>query len=224
MICKLWPIWGLPHRPSRNTDFYSIKTEYRDCSQIAANLPRATSGTYPVTDGKETFLVKCEIANNEGWTVLQKRENHNFNFNRTWMEYKTGFGDINTDLWMGNMFIRRLTTEATFSVKIQLYTEAGELFTATYDSFRIKDESNNYELKLGSPKESDAGNVLYYEHGENFSTYDRDNDFIEDNNCALKHGGGWWFHSCSYSCILNGLFGTSFTCNLDNKDQLLRSS
>ncbi|XP_033121524.1 fibrinogen-like protein A [Anneissia japonica] len=224
MICRIWPFWGLPDRQSRNTDFYSISTEYRDCSQIAANLPRATSGTYPVTDGRATFLVKCEIANSEGWTVLQKRENHAFNFNRTWKEYKVGFGNINKDYWIGNDVISRLTAEATYSVKVQLYTVGGDLLTATYDSFKIMDESNNYELELGSLIESNTGNIIYSAHYNSFSTYDRDNDRDTNNNCALKNGGGWWFGVCSYSCFLNGLFDASFNCNINSEEQLLRSS
>ncbi|XP_033110389.1 fibroleukin-like [Anneissia japonica] len=74
----------------------TAQSSYKDCTQFSAQA-RAKSGVYAVTDGTETFLVKCEMVNNEGWTVLQKRENSTSNFNRTWEEYKWGFGNINAD-------------------------------------------------------------------------------------------------------------------------------
>lgn len=38
-----------------------------------------------------------------------------------------------------------------------------------------------------------------------FSTPDRDNDNVDNGNCALTFKSGWWFHKCA-DVNLNGAF------------------
>ena len=39
-----------------------------------------------------------------------------------------------------------------------------------------------------------------------FSTYDNDNDGLNDQNCAQLLSGGFWFEAC-YHVHLNGIYG-----------------
>lgn len=55
-----------------------------------------------------------------------------------------------------------------------------------------------------------------------FSTYDRDNDGRNGTNCAMIHGGAWWYHggniSLSSDCFTwrNEMEGLNDTCTLSN--------
>ncbi|XP_033119285.1 uncharacterized protein LOC117118721 [Anneissia japonica] len=225
--CKLWNFLGLPF--NHNTDemiYYSIKPYVTDCSQIAKTLPRSKSGRYAVAYGRETVLVVCEIKDKEGWTVLQKRQNSSFNFNRTWEEYRRGFGDLRSDFWLGNEFIYKLTSGGKFHLRIEAHTRTGNVFSATYASFKIRQESENYKLSVGDTigQNDDGGHAFFEASSTSFSTYDRDNDQNKDKNCASEGGGGWWFRLCWNSCYFNGLYTLSSKCDINiEQPQLSRT-
>ncbi|XP_033098203.1 ficolin-1-A-like [Anneissia japonica] len=200
-----------------------LYTSFTDCSQIPKGLPRSKSGIYALTTGKETFLAMCEIDDNEGWTVLQRRQNSTFNFNRTWAEYQRGFGHLRGDFWMGLDFIHKLTFGEDFHLRINVETKTGDVFSSTYASFRILQESRNYILKVGGIINDDGGPVISNAIRAKFSTYDMNNSFNR-NNCALEYGGGWWFTTCGYSCFINGLYTSSFKCNINEGMHQLSSS
>ena len=46
-----------------------------------------------------------------GWTVIQQRSNGSVNFYRGWNEYRNGFGDLQTEFWLGNEQIYQLTNQ-----------------------------------------------------------------------------------------------------------------
>lgn len=66
-------------------------------------------------DGLGAFDVFCDQTTaGGGWTVLQKRLNGSMDFNRTWEEYKHGFGNFFTqEFWLGLDKIHRLTRNGT---------------------------------------------------------------------------------------------------------------
>ncbi|RLV62362.1 hypothetical protein DV515_00019394, partial [Chloebia gouldiae] len=55
-----------------------------------------------------------------GWTVIQRRQDGSVDFNRTWNEYKEGFGDLNGEFWLGNDNIHRMTSQGEYSLRIDL--------------------------------------------------------------------------------------------------------
>lgn len=61
-------------------------------------------------NGRDFYQQYCEYST-EGtaWTIIQKRDNFNppENFNRSWDEYKLGFGNLSKDFWFGNDFIHK---------------------------------------------------------------------------------------------------------------------
>ena len=49
------------------------------------------------------------------------------------------------------------------------------------------------------------GDGLRYHHNQKFSTYDNDQDTMEEYNCADRFKSGWWHRHCHQSS-LNGLY------------------
>ncbi len=48
------------------------------------------------------------------WTVIQRRINGTIDFYREWNEYKNGFGDLQTEFWLGNEKIHQLTNQGQY--------------------------------------------------------------------------------------------------------------
>lgn len=61
-------------------------------------------------NGRDFYQQYCEYST-EGtaWTIIQKRDNFNppESFNRSWDDYKSGFGNLSADFWFGNDFIHK---------------------------------------------------------------------------------------------------------------------
>lgn len=175
-----------------------------------------TSGLYRVDlcDGKGEFTVYCDMTLDEGgWTVIQRRLDGSVDFNRTWIQYQTGFGNLNGEFWLGLEKIRRLVThnpDLTFELYIGLgdYENPEEYRAARYELFSIEAESLKYKLTIGQFQSGTgtAHDSLTTDHNTmSFSTWDKDNDLHSTVNCAHKYGGGWWFKNCLDS-NLNGIY------------------
>ncbi|XP_061190575.1 fibroleukin-like [Saccostrea echinata] len=146
-----------------------------------------------------------------GWTAIQKRVNGSLSFDRSWTEYKNGFGSPEQDVWVGNDIIHQLTKENNSFLYAAITLHNGTRLYELYGRFSVSDETEKYQLFLAGPATGTLGDSMLnsgnsYDDlsGMYFSTPDRDNDrFIS--NCAVKYGGGggWWFNSCSRA-FLNG--------------------
>ncbi|XP_018015506.1 uncharacterized protein LOC108672372 isoform X2 [Hyalella azteca] len=132
-------------------------------------------------------------------------------FNRTWVEYKDGFGHHTGEYWIGNDVLHALTSASAepWEALILLNDFRGQNATAAYGQFRVSDEGSGYRLMAAQydDKRSTAGDGLAFHHRRSFSTYDRDNDEYHGSHCGLDYGAGWWFHQCHVS-LLTGA-GTS---------------
>lgn len=192
---------------------------FLDCADI---LQKHSSG------GKSgIFKIRPEGSNKElsvfcdqdtqlgGWVLIQQREDGSVNFNRTWQDYKNGFGSVDAtgkgELWLGNEYIHLLTRKETI-LRIELGDWSGNQVYAEY-SFHLGSESEGYALNVNG-YEGSAGDSLvegskddgeYTSHANmKFSTYDRDSDKWEE-NCAEMYGGGWWYNNCQ-AANLNGIY------------------
>jgi Fibrinogen beta and gamma chains, C-terminal globular domain len=94
-------------------------------------------------------------------------------------------------------------------VYLQVVYDDGSLASATYWSFAIGPETNNYNLSVsgydgkisGDAFDKDAGSTIYASNGQQFSTYESDHDNYAAGNCASKRSSGWWFNHCSTSFL-----------------------
>ncbi|GFU10352.1 techylectin-5A [Nephila pilipes] len=143
-----------------------------------------------------------------GWTVIQRRGNYgrpNDYFFKDWDSYKTGFGDIDKDFWLGNDNIFALTNQRLYSIRFDLKAVDGEKRYAIYDTFWIDDENNYYTLHIKGYTGNAGDSVTASHNNKKFTTKDRDNDSREDANCAMVYQGAWWYSAC-HASNLNGLY------------------
>ncbi|XP_071946021.1 angiopoietin-related protein 2-like [Antedon mediterranea] len=188
--------------PSRKKGFM------QDCSKILENNPSAKSGDYLIQphDEQPEFMVYCDMRKDGGWTVIQRREDGSQDFYRDWANYKKGFGNVHSEFWLGNEKINRITFDGHFELLVEVTDHLDEMKFARYSHFRIGSEDSNYTLTI-SEYTGTAGDSLTYHNGQQFTTYDRDNDPHSTLNCADHHKGAWWYNGCAYS-NLNGLYLT----------------
>ena len=64
----------------------------------------------PLTDS--SFLAGCELREEDGWLIFQKRIDGTLSFDRSWSEYKQGFGNVESEFWLGNEKLHQITRES----------------------------------------------------------------------------------------------------------------
>ncbi|XP_042284957.1 fibrinogen-like protein 1 isoform X1 [Thunnus maccoyii] len=191
---------------------------YKDCSEVFAD-GNVASGLYVIRpDGSPTALsVYCDMNNGGGWTVFQRRRDGKESFDRSWVEYKHGFGDLYSpdgEFWLGNEPLHFITSQGNYDLRIDMEDFEGNQRYAEYKNFKVDDEKDQYQLHLGEYT-GNAGDALSDDpssagqkwigpglgsSGVNFSTYDQLND---DAKCIKHSKSGWWFSRCA-SGNLNG--------------------
>ncbi|XP_073838233.1 uncharacterized protein [Musca autumnalis] len=139
------------------------------------------------------------------WTVILRREDGSVNFNRNWLEYKHGFGNTNSEFFIGMEKLHNITSNGLpHEMVITLRTFDGNQTYAKYDNIVIGSEKDQYELKVLGVYSGDAGDSLRHHEGEKFTTIDRDNDNDAKRNCAEVYKGAWWYFQCNPSTQLFG--------------------
>lgn len=162
--------------------------------------------------------------------MQQHVDGSNF-FNRTWSEFKAGFGNTSGNYWLGNEQLHTLTQDNKYKLRFELQSNASGLwYWAEYDTFTVGDESTQYTLTVGGFTGNvtvDAMNSGSIQNGMKFSTKDRDNDRDSGINCAPSRGGGFWYNSCGW-CYVNGAGGYFYWAYMSSSsseyDYILRAS
>jgi len=144
--------------------------------------------------------------------MIQQHYDETTFFNRTWNEFKFGFGDVTGNYWIGNDRLNELTWFGEYKLRVELEAKNNsQRYWAEYSTFRVDDESTNYTLHIGGYNDT-AGDSMAYVDGMKFTTHDRDNDFNSTGNCAVQFGGGFWYRNCFYAGLnaVTGLGSHSF--------------
>ncbi|XP_028412141.1 microfibril-associated glycoprotein 4-like [Dendronephthya gigantea] len=183
------------------------KCEATSCLNLYHSGKRS-DGIYTINpDGKSSFQVWCDMTTNGGgWTMFQRRQNASVDFFRGWLEYKTGFGSLNGNFWLGLEKIHRMTKAGKKNLRIDLTDFDDSTAFALYSTFSVASESEGYKLNIGGfSSKSNAGDSLTSMHnGMKFSTKDQDNDWYSG-SCAVYWKGAWWYNKC-HDSHLNGQY------------------
>ncbi|XP_071412235.1 fibrinogen alpha chain [Pithys albifrons albifrons] len=192
----------------------------KDCDDIRQkHTSGAKSGIFKIkpAGSNKVLSVYCDQETTlGGWLLIQQRMDGSVNFNRTWQDYKRGFGSVDGrgqgEFWLGNENMHLLTQNDTL-LRVELEDWDGNTVYAEYIA-QVGPEAEGYALAVSS-YEGTAGDALiagwleegteYTSHAQmKFSTFDRDQDHWEE-NCAEMYGGGWWYNSCQ-AANLNGIY------------------
>ena len=136
--------------------------------------------------------------------MILNRKDGSVNFNKSWAQYKSGFGDQDGEFWIGLDKLHQITQRNQYRLKVVFRDFAGQDYQSYYSSFSVGPQSDGYRLSLSGFNSiiSPGGDSLSFDssrfniHKMKFSTYDNDNDRWVDDNCAKRYNGGWWWNNC----------------------------
>uniref|UniRef100_A0A3Q3IRI4 Fibrinogen C-terminal domain-containing protein n=1 Tax=Monopterus albus TaxID=43700 RepID=A0A3Q3IRI4_MONAL len=97
-------------------DLQHVRTCPLDCASIYYNGVRR-SGLYTVVPSLVGAPVEvyCDMdTDGGGWTMIQRRVDGSVSFDRTWRDYRDGFGDLHSEFWLGNDHIHDLSTQGDY--------------------------------------------------------------------------------------------------------------
>ena len=152
-----------------------------------------------------TQAARCDMeSDNGGWLVILRRDKELDNssyvdFDRSWVDYETGFGDLETEFWYGLREMHCLT-QVDVDMRLDLTFTNGTSIVWTYGLFKVDGPNTNYTLHIGEAVGSPGTHEdAMKRHAQlQFSTRDRDNDINSSINCAayVTVLGGWWWYNC----------------------------
>ena len=142
--------------------------------------------------------VYCDMTTDGGgWIVIQRnKKNSLVNFNKNWIDYEKGFGNLNTEFWYGLSAIHCLTQRGQWEMRVD-YQKINKTWSYLhYNQFSVGSASEEYPLTVG--EFTGVGTDRFTSHplnGMKFSTPDNDNDKYFS-NCAADFKSGWWHNKC----------------------------
>ncbi|KAK8746094.1 hypothetical protein OTU49_017257, partial [Cherax quadricarinatus] len=200
-------IFDLGPKPSVTTaPLFKLPPNVRpiDCADLLI-LGAEVSGVYDIYPFtcrcSNKVQVYCDMdTDGGGWTVYLNRntQSQREDFNRSWSEYKIGFGDRHGEYWLGTETLHALTTSRNYDMRLDIILSTGIPQYTVWHNFKVGSEDTKYRLSWGIFSSLDYSltrNCLYYANGRSFSTYDVDEDAYSG-NCAAQRGGGWWYYDC----------------------------
>jgi len=126
--------------------------------------------------------------------LIQQNINGSNFFNRSWAEFKVGFGDPSGNYWLGNDRLSELTRNNSYKMMVDVQLRrTDEWYSAEYSQFIVAPAKVNYRL-LVDGRSGHVSNYFGQLNGTMFTTYDKDNDGDFWANCALADGGGFWYN------------------------------
>ncbi|MCL4168112.1 UNVERIFIED_CONTAM: hypothetical protein GTU68_066399 [Idotea baltica] len=117
------------------------------------------------------------------WIVIQRRLVGTQPFDKSWIEYKNGFGDLNGEFWLGNEKLHQLTSAGSMKIRFDLWNKGNQHGYAEYSKFSMSGESDAYRLTI-SGYSGNAGDSMGYHNQKRFSTKDQENDDDLNRDCS----------------------------------------
>ena len=130
----------------------------------------------------------CTIAK---YIVIQRRSSpFDVPFNRTWHDYKVGFGHVTGDFWLGLDKLHAITAQpyTRYSLRIEAKLYTGGVVYVETDDFYIGDEKQQYKImSIGRVVTKTTSNLL--KKDQVFATQDKDEKF----KCGMRYNGFWYY-------------------------------
>jgi len=151
-----------------------------------------------------TADVYCDMNTADGgWVIIQRnRKGSTPDFtSKSWVQYETGFGDLNGDFWYGLEALHCLTQTGQWEMRVDYQKNDKTWSYLHYNQFSVGSPSQEYPLTVGGF--TGEGVDEFARHpldGMKFSTADNDND-RNSGNCAASSHGPWWHNNCAYIYI-----------------------
>ncbi|XP_067824299.1 angiopoietin-related protein 4 [Heptranchias perlo] len=178
-----------------------------DCHQLFLEGQR-TTGVYRIQPiGSQPFEAFCQMTDEGGWTVIQRRRDGSVDFDRLWQAYKDGFGNLTGEFWLGLEKLYTIMRQGGYLLRIDLEDWENHTEYTEYP-FSLGSEATDYTMTLKSPISGTLKNAISESSGLRFSTRDQDHDLKFNMSCAKHLTGGWWFTTCGQA-NLNGKYFTS---------------
>ncbi|XP_041372488.1 uncharacterized protein LOC121385775 isoform X2 [Gigantopelta aegis] len=177
-----------------DTSLVNEKVYVSNCSDVIEHNI-TTSGVFTIQprDSGLALHAYCDIEDNKtAWLVIQRKSNGSTNFNKTWYEYRDGFGEIDSDYWLGNNDIHRITKQGQYELQIDLETNTAEKKHVMYDTFYVHSKYTYFTLNVIG-FHGDIKDLLSPSDGKLFRTFDK---MKIDNFCDEPEVGAFWLSSC----------------------------
>ncbi|XP_052072294.1 fibrinogen-like protein A isoform X2 [Mytilus californianus] len=179
-----------------------------DCTDIHVSQGSGIYTIYPKGIGRINVYCDLDTYNNGGgWTVFQRRETGEEDFNREWIDYENGFGSLRKEFWLGNSNLYIITDQGRYELMVMIEDFKNNKAFARYNSFKIGGVFSNYKLSIGGYSGT-AGNSLWKNNNKPFTTKDKHNIEFDSKECEIYEEGPWWFfeqRDCTWA-NLNGKY------------------
>ncbi|XP_078411958.1 angiopoietin-related protein 4 [Cetorhinus maximus] len=177
------------------------------CHQLFLEGQRTSSVHKIQPVGSQPFEAFCQMTEEGGWTIVQRRRDGSVDFDRLWQAYKDGFGNLTGEFWLGLEKLYTIVHQGGYLLRIELEDWENHTEHTEYP-FSLGSEATDYTMTLKSPISGNLKNAISESSGLGFSTRDRDHDLKFNMSCAKHLTGGWWFTTCGQA-NLNGKYFAS---------------
>ncbi|XP_059157821.1 ficolin-2-like [Physella acuta] len=144
-----------------------------------------------VFESLDSRLVLCDTkSDGGGWILIQRNMIGDVTFNKTWEEFRDGFGSLDGDFWLGNDMISKLTAEGYTDLRIDMKWK-GQNKYFTYKNFTVQGEADLYRMSYtaGSIRGSTDDDHFRTNNGNPFTTIDKGPSY----GCIPIGYKGWWW-------------------------------
>ncbi|XP_066914253.1 ficolin-1-like isoform X2 [Clytia hemisphaerica] len=189
--------------PSVEQAFIAFVSDVENCKDIYAK-GHLQNGIYAIKLSSGVYQpIRCNMVNQDegGWTIVLRRISGIVPFDKNWETFKSGFGSLDTEFYIGNERFHQLTQNGTQKFFIKMVLRGGNVRNMIFDEVRIGSEAEKYSLNIGDAMTgsyvTSGGKLKNQNDGKKFTTYDQDNDNADNVNCSHNNENlGWWYQQC----------------------------
>ncbi|XP_076804057.1 uncharacterized protein LOC143448283 isoform X2 [Clavelina lepadiformis] len=159
--------------------------QYQDCHDLWMT-GHTESGVYTFIHDMSTFRVFCNMTDTGGWTIIQRRTDGTHDFDRSWPEYRDGFGSVYGEYWLGLDTIKWLTHRRMYSLMVVLEDWGENHRYAIYNKFLVAGQDYTLTVRGYS---GDAGNSMVENDGHSFKVRKQNKrmGIATETDCTTTH-------------------------------------